>query len=116
MNTLEKEMIEVLKELRDVYGVFEIKAEFEAEGSRMEEMMRLKDITSSVNLPIILKIGGHFGTKICFDWENGPWAPRDPFIKGGTPPNPRRNPAQPGGTLPLGSLCQDRVKTGPFLW
>ena len=58
MNTLEKEMIEVLKELRDVYGVFEIKAEFEAEGSRMEEMMRLKDITSHVDLPIILKIGG----------------------------------------------------------
>jgi hypothetical protein len=51
-------MIEVLKELRDDFGVFEIKAEFEAEGSRMEEMMRLKDITSSVNLPIILKIGG----------------------------------------------------------
>jgi hypothetical protein len=58
MNILEKEMIEVLKELRDDYGVYEIKAEFEAEGSRMEEMMRLKDITSYVNLPIILKIGG----------------------------------------------------------
>ena len=58
MNSLEKRMIEVLKELRDDFGVFEIKAEFEAEGSRMEEMMRLKDITSSVNLPIILKIGG----------------------------------------------------------
>lgn len=58
MNSLEKRMIEVLKELRDDFGVYEIKAEFEAEGSRMEEMMRLKDITSSVNLPIILKIGG----------------------------------------------------------
>jgi 4-hydroxy-2-oxoheptanedioate aldolase len=58
MNSLEKRMIEVLKELRDDFGVYEIKAEFEAEGSRMEEMMRLKDITSCVNLPIILKIGG----------------------------------------------------------
>ncbi len=58
MNNLERNMIEVLKCLKNDYGVFEIKAEFEAEGSRMEEMMRLKDITSSVGLPIILKIGG----------------------------------------------------------
>lgn len=58
MNTLEYEMIEALKRLKGDYGVFEIKAEFEAEGSRMEEMMRLKDVTSFVGLPIILKIGG----------------------------------------------------------
>ena len=58
MNTLEYEMIEVLKSLKNDYGVFEIKAEFEAEGSRMEEMMRLKDITAYVGLPIVLKIGG----------------------------------------------------------
>jgi 4-hydroxy-2-oxoheptanedioate aldolase len=58
MNTLEKKMIEILSELKEKYGVFEIKAEFEAEGSRIEELMRLKDIASSVGLPIILKIGG----------------------------------------------------------
>jgi hypothetical protein len=58
MNLLERNMIEVLKRLKNDYGVFEIKAEFEAEGSRMEEMMRLKDLTSTVGLPIILKIGG----------------------------------------------------------
>jgi hypothetical protein len=58
MNILELEMIEILKKLQEEYGVTAIKAEFEAEGSRMEEMMRLKDVTSSVNLPIILKIGG----------------------------------------------------------
>ena len=58
MNNIEKQMISVLKELMNDYGVFEIKAEFESEGSRMEEMMRLKDITSYVDLPIILKIGG----------------------------------------------------------
>jgi len=58
MNVLEYEMIDVLQQLKDQFGVFEIKAEFEAEGSRIEEMMRLKDITSKVNLPIILKIGG----------------------------------------------------------
>ncbi len=58
MNVLEYEMIEALKRLKNDYGVFQIKAEFEAEGSRMEEMMRLKDVTSFVGLPIILKIGG----------------------------------------------------------
>ncbi|MDO8489270.1 MAG: aldolase/citrate lyase family protein [Candidatus Omnitrophota bacterium] len=58
MNILEYQMIDVLKILKNEYGVFEIKAEFEAEGSRMEEMMRLKDITTFVGLPIILKIGG----------------------------------------------------------
>ncbi len=58
MNILELEMIEILKKLKSDYGVIEIKAEFEAEGSRIEEMMRLKDVTSAVNLPIILKIGG----------------------------------------------------------
>lgn len=59
MNTLEREMIVVLRQLRDDYGVFEIKAEFEAEGSCMDEMMRLKDVTVAAGgLPIILKIGG----------------------------------------------------------
>ncbi|MBQ9786892.1 MAG: citrate lyase beta subunit [Lentisphaeria bacterium] len=58
MNILEREMIEILKELRDEYGCFQIKAEFEAEGARMEELMRLKDITAFLDLPIIMKIGG----------------------------------------------------------
>ena len=58
MNKNEYEMLEVLKELKNEYGVYEIKAEFEAEGSRMEEIMRLKDVTTKLDLPIILKIGG----------------------------------------------------------
>ena len=58
MNKVEREIVSVLKCLKEEYGVFEIKAEFEAEGSRIDEMMRLKDITSQVDLPIILKIGG----------------------------------------------------------
>jgi hypothetical protein len=55
MNVLE---YDILADLKDRYGAFEIKAEFEAEGSRMEEMMRLKDVTSRIGLPLILKIGG----------------------------------------------------------
>lgn len=58
MNQLEYQMVDILKALKNDYGVFEIKAEFEAEGSRMEELMRLKDVTTYVGLPIILKIGG----------------------------------------------------------
>jgi len=58
MNIIEKEMVNTLVELRERYGVFEIKAEFEAEGSTMEEMMRLKDVASAAGLPILLKIGG----------------------------------------------------------
>lgn len=51
-------MKDTLKRLKNDYGVFEIKAEFEAEGTTIEELIRLKDITSNVGLPIILKIGG----------------------------------------------------------
>lgn len=58
MNKIERETVDVLKCLKEEHGVFEIKAEFEAEGSRIEEMMRLKDVTSKLELPIILKIGG----------------------------------------------------------
>ena len=58
MNIQEYQMIETLKRLKNDYGVFEIKAEYENEGSRQVELMRLKDITSKVDLPIILKIGG----------------------------------------------------------
>lgn len=58
MNTLEKEMVEVLKKLKNDYGVFEIKAEYENEGSRQDELMRLKDVANKADLPIIMKIGG----------------------------------------------------------
>ena len=58
MNVIEKRMVEVLNKLSNEYGVFEIKAEFEAEASRIEELMRLKDVISTANLPLIVKIGG----------------------------------------------------------
>lgn len=58
MNILEYEMVEILKKLKNDYGVIEIKAEYENEGSRQDELMRLKDVTSKVDLPIIIKIGG----------------------------------------------------------
>ena len=57
MNIMEHEMIDILNALRSM-GCVRIKAEFEAEGTRMEELMRLKDITCAVELPIVMKIGG----------------------------------------------------------
>lgn len=58
MNKLEREMVDVLKRLKNDYGVIEIKAEYENEGSRQDELMRLKDVAGKVDLPIIIKIGG----------------------------------------------------------
>lgn len=58
MNSLEYEMLDLLKSLKEEYGVFEIKAEYENEGSRQTELMRLKDLTTKLDLPIIIKIGG----------------------------------------------------------
>jgi len=58
MNAIEREMVDVLKRLKNEYGVIEIKAEYENEGSRQDELMRLKDVAGKVDLPIIIKIGG----------------------------------------------------------
>ena len=58
MNVLEYEMVDILKKLKNEYGVIEIKAEYENEGSRADELMRLKDVVSKVDLPILVKIGG----------------------------------------------------------
>ena len=58
MNQLELEIIQVLSSLKNDYGVLELKAEFEAEGSRLDELSRLKDVMGHVGLPLILKVGG----------------------------------------------------------
>jgi 2-keto-3-deoxy-L-rhamnonate aldolase RhmA len=58
MNALEREMISVLKELKEEYGAIQLKAEFEAEASRLDELMRLKEVASAAGFPLILKIGG----------------------------------------------------------
>lgn len=58
MNNLEHKMADALTDLRDNHSVVGVKAEFEAEGTRLEEVLRLKDIVSRVGLGLTIKIGG----------------------------------------------------------
>src|ERR1035437_9941277 len=51
-------MVHQLQDLRENHHVVGVKAEFEAEGTRMEEAMRLKDVVSSAGLGLTIKIGG----------------------------------------------------------
>ena len=44
MNSLEYRMVELLLDLKKNYGVIDLKAEFEAEGARMNELIRLKEL------------------------------------------------------------------------
>lgn len=58
MNNLETRMVEQLIELKENYNVIGVKAEFEAEGTRLEEALRLKEVVSRAGLDLTIKIGG----------------------------------------------------------
>ena len=58
MNLQERQMLDSLLELKEVYGVYGIKAEFEAEGARMDELIRLRELILRADLKFITKIGG----------------------------------------------------------
>lgn len=67
MNLLEKKMVDLLKDLRDNHSVIGMKMEFEAEGTRIEEAMRLKEISMAAGLTLTTKVGGCEAVKDMFD-------------------------------------------------
>lgn len=58
MNITEKQMLDMLRKGRDHFGVVAVKAEFEAEGTRPDELLRLMELVCRADLKVALKIGG----------------------------------------------------------
>lgn len=67
MNITELKMVDILKELKENYSLAGVKTEFEAEGTRTEELMRLKEICLSAGVKLTLKIGGCEAVRDMYD-------------------------------------------------
>lgn len=58
MNIIEKRMLDILKQMRDEDDIVAVKAEFEAEGSRNDELVMLNEIIFRADMNLYIKIGG----------------------------------------------------------
>lgn len=67
MNPSEKLMVSALQDLKKRFCVVGVKAEFEAEGTRIEEAMMLKNVVAEAGLQLNIKIGGCEAIKDMFD-------------------------------------------------
>lgn len=67
MNKLEKTMVQTLLDLKENHHVLGVKAEFEAEGTRMEEALRLKEVVMAAGLGLTIKVGGCEALKDMYD-------------------------------------------------
>jgi hypothetical protein len=67
MNQIEAQMVDILAELNRKYSAIGVKAEFEAEGTRTEELIRLKEICLAAKMSLTLKVGGCEAVRDMYD-------------------------------------------------
>lgn len=58
MNTYEEQMKNILSKLKEEYGLVGIRGEFEAEGSRYDDLIYLSNLSKQYDLKLYLKVGG----------------------------------------------------------